>query len=131
MVDKFLVPQGLKDTIGKAKCEEVLHRFFAHVVVNTIDLILVKDTGKFAIEFLRRYQVAPERLFNDDACPSLFTFMIDLGTSQPSCAQLMNEFRVESRWCGQVVDTISLCASLIVQPLEHVGQFLEPFTVIK
>src|SRR5438270_10541450 len=117
MVDIFLVPERLEDTIGKAKREDVLYRFLAHVVVNTIDLILAEDTGKFAIEFLRRYQVAPERLFNDESCPSLFTVMVGLGTSQTGSAQLMNEFRVESRWCGQVVDTIALCASLIVQPL--------------
>ncbi len=100
-------------------------------MVYAIDLILAEDTGKFAIEFLRRNQVAPERLFNDDTCPSFFTILIGLGTTQSSSAQLMNEFRVESRWCGQVVDTISLRAPLTVQPLKHISQFLKPFAVIK
>ena len=49
MIDEFLIPERLEDTIGEAERQEVLHGFLAHIVVNTIDLILTEDTAKFAI----------------------------------------------------------------------------------
>src|SRR5258708_5057226 len=67
MVNIFLVPERLEDTIGKTKCEDVLYCLFTHVMIDTIDLILTKYAREIAVQLLGRGQIVSKRLFDNDA----------------------------------------------------------------
>ena len=53
MVDVFLIPERLEDAVSETKCQDVLDRFFAHVVVDTEDLVFAEDTSQGTIQLLR------------------------------------------------------------------------------
>ena len=42
VVDVVAIPNRLEDRVGKPQHEQILHRFFAEVVVDAIDLPLVE-----------------------------------------------------------------------------------------
>jgi len=64
MLDEIPVPQGFEDRIGKPLDEEVLHGLLAEIMVDAEHLRLLKDAGDHAVEFMRRGQIAPERLLD-------------------------------------------------------------------
>ena len=45
VIDIFAVPDGLEDAVGKTKDQKVLHRLFAEVMIDAINLWLLKDGG--------------------------------------------------------------------------------------
>src|SRR5204863_143452 len=60
--DVVAVPEGLEDPVGEPQDEDVLHRLFAEVVIDPVDLVLVEHPGEQAVERLRALVVVPERL---------------------------------------------------------------------
>ena len=52
MVNISVVPQGFENNIGKAKGHQILHGFFAQIVVDTIDLVFPEYRKKFIIDVL-------------------------------------------------------------------------------
>ena len=89
--DIVAVPQGFKNSIGKPKSQYILHRFFAQIVVNAVDLLLIKDGVYLAVQLAGAGQVMPEWLFDNDAPPAMTA---GVQTGQP---QLFNDDRVEGR----------------------------------
>ena len=73
VVDVAAVPDWLKDEVAESEDEDVAHRLFSKVVVNTVDLTLAEDLPHFTVELHRRLKVAAERLLNDDASPATLT----------------------------------------------------------
>ena len=61
------VPDRLEEGVGEAEVEDVLDRLLPQVVVDPEDARLGEHRVKDAVELLRRLQVAPERLLDDDA----------------------------------------------------------------
>ena len=51
IVDVLVVPKRLKKGIGKAQRQQVLHCFLAQVMINTIDLLLIKDVCQLVVDF--------------------------------------------------------------------------------
>src|SRR6202043_3134221 len=98
-IDIFLIPERLKDTVCKTKCQEILYRFFAHVVVYTVDLIFTEDAPKCAIELLRRSKITPKGFLNDDTRPGFFltsvAAIVVLWTSKTRASKLMNHLDIE------------------------------------
>src|SRR6266702_804778 len=71
MVNVLCIPERLKDPISEAECQQILYSLFAHIVVNTVDLILTEHTAYLAVELLCGGQVASKGFFNNDARPGL------------------------------------------------------------
>ena len=69
VVDVGGVPQRLVQLVGKAQRHEVLHRFFAEIVVDAEDRVLVEDFRDHVVELASRFEIVPEGLFDDDAPP--------------------------------------------------------------
>src|SRR5690554_6007648 len=69
------IPERLKDGIGKALHQEILNRFLSEVVVDPIDLSLVKLLSDDLIQFPCRIQVTTKRLFDDNLGGEGGTFM--------------------------------------------------------
>ena len=61
------VPDRLEKRIGEAEIEDVHDRLLAEVVIDAEYRVFRKHRQRDAIELPRGSQVAPERLFDDDA----------------------------------------------------------------
>src|SRR5215470_14042253 len=69
MIDVTPIPDRLKDAVAEPEHQDVLNGFFAKVMVDAVDLILVKDLHDSAIQRASGIEVAPERLFDHHASP--------------------------------------------------------------
>ncbi len=67
MVDMGRIPQWFVQGIGKAQCHQVLYCLLAEVVIDAEDLLFVEDVADRVVEGNRRFKVAADRLFHDDA----------------------------------------------------------------
>src|SRR5450631_4842839 len=63
------VPQGFKDTVAKAKGQNILYSLFAEVMIDAIHLLLGKDVMNSGIQFARAGAIVPKGLFNNDQAP--------------------------------------------------------------
>ena len=79
VVNIFLIPERLEDAIGEAEREKVLHRFFSHIMINAVCLVLTKNASDFAVELLGRGQIAAKGLFDHHACPGFFITVMARG----------------------------------------------------
>src|SRR5579863_4488834 len=64
------VPEGLKDAIAESKCKDVLHRLFAEVVIDAIDLFFGEYAVQRAVQLSRALEIVPERLLHHDSPPA-------------------------------------------------------------
>ena len=71
MIYVAAVPDGFDDSVGEAEGQDVLYRLFAQIVVYAIDLLFLEDLMDAIVQVLRGGQIAPERLFDDDARPAI------------------------------------------------------------
>ena len=83
-----------------------MRRFLAHVVVDAIDLMLIKCGVHDFIQLYGRFKVVPKGLFYDHPGPA-----VAFGC-HPLFAQLPHDYREEARGCGQIVQTIGRPALL-------------------
>src|SRR5258708_10279098 len=63
------VPDGLKDSVGKAECHDVLNGFFAQVMVDAVYLFLVRHLEQLLIENLGGFKIVTEGFFDDHPAP--------------------------------------------------------------
>ena len=50
VIDILPVPYGFKNSIGEAKHQNVLHGFFAQIMINAVDLVFMEDVSQRVIE---------------------------------------------------------------------------------
>src|SRR5690606_24065160 len=67
MVDMGGIPQRLVERVGEAQRHQVLHRLLAEIVVDAEDLAFAEIPADKIVEFARRIEIPPERLFQHDA----------------------------------------------------------------
>src|SRR5258708_30390466 len=63
------VPDGLKDSVGKAECHDVLNGFFAQVMVDAVYLLFVRHLEELLVEYLGGFKIVTEGLFDDYPAP--------------------------------------------------------------
>ena len=118
MVDVPPVPDGFEDSVRKAEDQDILHRLFAQIVVDAVNLIFRQDLSNIAVELARRIQIPSERLFDDDPPPVSVGLLRQVG-----CAQLLDDFPKQARRRSQVIEVIAPRAMFLL----HLGQqWLEP-----
>src|SRR5262245_58121943 len=61
------VPDRLEKRVGKPEVEDVLHRFFSEVVIDTEDRLLREELVEDVVQLLRRGQIPAEGLLDDHA----------------------------------------------------------------
>src|ERR1700727_3017628 len=71
IVDVVPVPHRFEQRVAEAEDEDVLHGFFAKIVVNAVHRFLVEYAVHNLIQYVRRFQVPPEGLFQNNSCPPL------------------------------------------------------------
>ena len=95
MIDVVTVPDRLEDGIGKAEDQDVLNRLFAQVVIDAVNLGLVKDLVHTRVQLARAGQVAPEGFLDDDARVTLSAWVIfTVHVIQTGRAELLHDDRV-------------------------------------
>ena len=65
--DIFTVPDRLEEGVGKAKVQQILHRFLAQVVIDAKDRGFLEHFVQGAIERLRTREIPAEGLLDDDS----------------------------------------------------------------
>src|ERR1700692_1375049 len=71
-LDVVSVPHRFEQRIAEAEDEDVLYCFFAKIVVNAVHRFLVEYTVHHVIQCVRRLQVPPEGLFQNNSRPPMF-----------------------------------------------------------
>src|SRR6266850_2029900 len=79
------VPQWLDDVVRKAEDHHVLYGLFAEIMIDAINLMFRKNLLQILVELLRRFQVVPERLFDDYACPAAAFFFRQSAFAEHFC----------------------------------------------
>jgi hypothetical protein len=69
VIDVAVVPERLEKSVAEPEDEDVLDRLLAEIVIDAEDLPLVEDGVEASVQLARRFQIVPERLFDDDAGP--------------------------------------------------------------
>ena len=103
MVDVVVVPERLEQPIGEPADQNVLHRFFAQVVVNTVDLPLAHHLQQAGVQRLGTGQVGAERLLHHDP-PKAAGRLVE----QAGLPKALGHFREETRRGGQVKDGVAV-----------------------
>ena len=67
VVDVLRVPQRLEDRVGEPQHQDVLNGLLAEIVVDAEDLRLIERLGQRGVDGARRFQIAADRLLDDDA----------------------------------------------------------------
>ena len=83
-LDVVAVPERFQERVGEAEEHHVVHRPLAEVMVDAEDRRLVEGAEQDPVEFLRRGEVAAERLFDDDAAPLVQPALASCSTTSPN-----------------------------------------------
>ena len=77
-----MVPDRLEQRVGEAEHEQVLHRLFAKVVVDAIDLPLAEVSVQHFVEGASRPKASAERFLHNEPAPARI-FSAHAGLAQP------------------------------------------------
>ncbi len=75
MIDMFTIPDRLKHEIRKPEDHDILHRLFAEEMIDAVNLALVGDLQKACVQRFGRGKIVAERLFDDDAPPTVLALL--------------------------------------------------------
>ncbi len=113
MVDVTAIPDGLEDGVIEAEHHDVLHRLFAQVVIDAINLVFRQYRFNVPVQSLGRVEVVPKGFFNHDPPPASRVLV-----GQSRLPQLLHDGSKELRRRGQVEQIVALGAVFAV----HAGQ---------
>ena len=65
--DELAIPERLEERVGEAEEDQVVHRPLAEVMIDAKDVLLIETAEQNLVQRARRLEIAPERLFHDDA----------------------------------------------------------------
>jgi hypothetical protein len=85
VVDILAVPQWLEDAVCETKDQKILDRFFAKIVVDSVNLFFIENRSQLFVEFTRAFKIGPERLFDNDPRPASFLRARQLGLAKLFC----------------------------------------------
>ena len=111
VLDVVAIPERLQQRVGEPEIQQVLHRLFPEIVIDTEDAILRDSFVQRAIERLRRREVAAKRLLDDDA-----------RTPEASgLGEVRDHDREHARRNGEVERRVLAVAQRLLQLLERGG----------
>src|SRR5579875_616953 len=84
VIDVAAVPDRLENTVAETKREDVLHGFFAEIVIDSINLIFLKNMLDFLIERTGGIQSVAERFFVDNTAPVIGLLPGELRFAKPA-----------------------------------------------
>ena len=124
VVDVVAVPDRLKQGVGEAEGQDILHRLLAQVMIDAEDLGFVEEFGEVAVQGPGRVQVAAERLFHHDAVPHAVLVELRPG-------QFPGHGLDHGGWQAQVKDAVGPGIPLPVLVRQLPGQFAEDLGLLQ
>ena len=103
MIDEVPVPDRLENAVAEAEHHQVLHRLFAQIVIDAVDLPLFQYFLDVGIQGAGRLQVMAKRFFDDHAPPLAILL---LGHARG--AKLLHNFTEKAGSHGKIVKEIAL-----------------------
>ncbi|MCY1426032.1 hypothetical protein D9M71_418400 [compost metagenome] len=92
VVDVVIVPERFEQAVGKAADQNILHRLFAQVMVDAVDLPLAHHLQQAGVERLGAGQVGAEGLLDHHAAKTAGGLV-----EQPGLPQAQGHFGEEAR----------------------------------
>src|SRR5579864_9532893 len=111
MIHVVMIPDRLNNRVGEPEREDILHRLLTEVMVDPIDLVLVKDSMDHVVEASRALKVAPERLLENDPCPVSRTAV---GVDQARRFEVVDDRWVKAGRGCEVEEAVAAAALLFV-----------------
>jgi len=103
MVDVVVVPERFEQAVGEAADQNVLHRFFAQIMVDAVDLPLAHHLQQASVERLGAGQVGAEGLFHHHSAKAAGRLV-----KQTGLPEALRHFGEEARRRGQVEDGVAV-----------------------
>src|SRR5581483_3728595 len=110
VIDVPPVPDRLEDRVVETEHEYVLHRLFAEIVIDAVNLVLRQDRLDLPVESARRFQIAPKRLLDYDPPP----FPVVL-PGQLALSQLLHNRSKKFRGDREIKKIISVRRILLIK----------------
>ena len=110
MIDVAAIPDGLENAVGETKDQDVLNGFLAEIVIDAKVWFFLEHLADFAVQRLRRFEIAAERLLDDDAPPVATIF-----ARQTLLTKLPDDLGNELRQRREVVKNVALRVVLLVE----------------
>ena len=107
MADVLAAPERLKDGIGKAQHQQVLHHLLAQVVIDAEGLRFVAHPGQGELQLIVAGAVAAKRLFHHQPRPGLAT----AARQEPALRHGARRLAEHERRHGQVDDAVGARAA--------------------
>ena len=129
LCDVLAIPDRLEQRIAKAQRKQVLHRVFAQIVVDAVDLLLTEIAVNEIVQCARARQVASERLFDHEPRPARAAIELRAADRLDSGAERLRRQReVEHPPARQAVRALDgadaraerakSCAALVLEAVE-------------
>jgi hypothetical protein len=71
VIDVIPIPHGLEARVGKSEYEHVLDGFFAEIVIDSVDLILLEHLAQLASQRRRARTILAEGFLDDHPAPPM------------------------------------------------------------
>ncbi|MNG93976.1 hypothetical protein D3C79_529690 [compost metagenome] len=123
VVDVVVVPERLEQAVGEAADQNVLHRLFAQVMVDAVDLPLAHHLQQAGVQGLGAGQVGAERFLYHDPTKTAFGLV-----QQPGIAQPQGHFGEEARRRGKVENGVAVAGFLDAPGNRFIGGGVEEIT---
>jgi hypothetical protein len=120
MVDVIAVPDRLEHAVGKTQHQDVLHRLFAEIMIDPVNLVFADDLEQFIVEGFGGSKVGAEWLLHDQPPPCASLFPQHAGAAELCCDRSEG-----GRRNGEIEQAIAADCSVCFQPLEPFAHGVE------
>ena len=124
VIDVAAVPDRLENSVGETERHDVLDGLFAQIVIDAVDLLFVDFFEQLLVQRLGRFQIVPERLFDDHAPPVVVALL-----HQSGGREFLHDRTEETGRGGEVVEEILMGRVLLIHLGEKVFELRVEFVV--
>ena len=101
-VDIITIPQWFEYAVGETEHQDVLHRLFPQIMVDTVNFLLIEDMDEMLVQTFGRFEARSERLLHDHAAPTVLAS----GNIHPVFFQAGRDQLVHHRRRGKIIDDL-------------------------
>ncbi len=126
VIDVAPVPDGLEDSVGESKRQDVLDRFLAQIMIDAIDLLFFRNFQQLHIQVPGRLQVMTKGFLDDHPPPVLVVLF-----HKPGFSQVFDDGAEKTRGGRQVEEVIAVRGMVLVYFLQQVFQLRVDVLVVE
>src|ERR1035441_2649184 len=124
VIDVAAVPDWLKNSVGETERHDVLDSFFAQIVIDAVDLLLVGLLQQLLVQRFRRLQIVPEGFLDNHTTP------VTVGLfHQSGGGELLHDW-TKKAWCrSEVVEHVLVGGMLLIHLVQKIFELRIKFVV--